>query len=161
MDEQETAQKTVQKVAQECVDATSSIQEAQNRLKRLTLEDSDLHRRVTAHLLDQACYDAVRAVHKGNRQKIWAAPNYTQGGNGHRLKTMAVTLLDFPLPNGVKLGDATGAQVIEAAEFYRKQAADMRNKAIWLKKVSECLDTGEKVRDNITHQQLEAMKRSS
>lgn len=95
-------------------------------------------------LLAAACYSAVSSVQRCNRAEIWTAPNYTAGGNGSRVHALASgNLLLFPLPGGKALGEATKDEVIEAADFYGKQATDMTVKARWLSRIGEKL-TGKK-----------------
>jgi hypothetical protein len=45
--------------------------------------------------------------------------------------------MDWPLPGGKKLGDATRADLIEAGDFYLRQAAQMRGVADFLFAISE------------------------
>jgi hypothetical protein len=87
---------------------------------------------LTDSLLPQACYDAIRAQCRKERRTIWTAPNYTPGGNGGRVVKHALGLLDFPLPGGKRLRDATADEVRAAAQFYHAQAATMARQGRWL-----------------------------
>lgn len=102
--------------------------------------DRQLFDYLTKPWLSRACDDAVRAVTRGERAAIvrsWTAPNYTAGGNGHRVHTLARSLLDFPLPGGLRLRDARRDDLLGAAKFYRAQAVDMASKANWLESIAE------------------------
>lgn len=95
---------------------------------------------LTKPWLSRACDEAVRGVTRNERAAIcrpWTAPNYTLGGNGHRVHTLARSLLDFPLPGGMRLRDARKDDLLGASKFYRTQAVDMAAKADWLESIAE------------------------
>lgn len=81
------------------------------------------------------------------RRKSWVAPNYTKGGNGHRLKALGQhLLLNFPLPGtNIRLGKATAEQIRAAATYYATDAADAAHKSRWLNAVAEWIGSGKRL----------------
>ena len=115
---------------------SADVHEATNKLERWAKSNRDLYEYLTAPYLSRACYDAVRSCCRHDRKALYTAPNYTKGGNGDRVHQHAHSLLDFPLPGGKRLRDATRADLEAAANFYRQQAKDMANKADWLEAIA-------------------------
>jgi len=143
--------------ARDAVEQTATVYDAQALLERWAQRDPSLYNYITQPWLSRACYELVRKVQRSNRAAIWTAPNYTQGGNGQRVLNHARTLLDFPLPNGIKLRDAKKGDLEEAAWFYREQSEDMDSKAKWLAAIAEKVGR-KKVSSVFTAEQLAAMK---
>lgn len=138
-------------------DGSPDVATATEKLEKWARKDKALYDYLTDPYLSQACYNAIRGLCRSERRLIYTAPNYTKGGNGHRVEIHGRSLLDFPLPGGKRLRDATRQDLLEAADFYRKQAADMASKAAWLEKISERV--GKKtVGEKLTSEQLEALK---
>lgn len=123
--------------------ATAAMEQANGDVIKATeiLEDQArgdvaIWKVLTEGLLRNACYDACRAICRSERKIIWESPNYDAGGNGERIKQHATTLMDWPLPGGMKMRDATKKDLMEAATFYSKQAAKMSAIAKWLDAVA-------------------------
>jgi hypothetical protein len=127
----------VQEAAQLAMErADNEVQAATAILEDMACNDPDLYNALLSPFLNVAAYEACRALCRQQRQKIWTAPNYDQGGNGHRVLDHAMSLMDFPLPGGKRLRDATKADLEEASSFFAKQAADMSHKARWLSAIA-------------------------
>jgi hypothetical protein len=73
------------------------------------------------------------------------------------LALASVMMMSFPLPGGKKLGDATGAEVAEAARHYNAKARDMSWKARWLEAIAARAGA-EKVGKVLTEADLQKMK---
>jgi hypothetical protein len=65
--------------------------------------------------------------------------------------------MDWPLPGGIKLRDATKADLLAASGFYAKQAASMQAISIWLGKVAEKVKT-KTVGQTLTDEQLRKLR---
>lgn len=142
---------------QSIIDHASDVADASRKLEEAARSDRELRDYLTEPYLKQACYNAVRSHYRVERREIWTAPNYTKGGNGQRVEQHARTLLDFPLPNGKRLRDATREDLLSAAEFYRRQSEDMAQKAHWLERIAE--KTGrKKVGAALTVKQIESLR---
>lgn len=122
---------------QALADAGGDVVQASKLLEDIARKNMRVWVDLTEQLLSQACYQAVSAQIRQERRQIWTAANYSKGGNGDRVRAHANSLLDFLLPGGMRLRDATASDVLEAAGVYRRQAVDMTAKADWLFKVAE------------------------
>lgn len=146
-------QETINEIIQTAADVAEATQELMDAAKN----NHELYVYLTEPFLQQACYNVVRSRYRSERRQLWTAPNYDQGGNGHRVREHARSLLDFPLPNGKRLRDATRADLLEAAEFYGKQAANMTAKAEWLQRVADIIGR-KRVENALSEQQLQALR---
>lgn len=148
-------------VAQKCMrDCDNNLHDAQKLMERLVAGHPPLFRDLMTPLLATACYDALRSVVRTDRGKVWTAPNYTKAGNGSRLETLGVTLLDFPLPSGIRLRNASKADVLEGARFYSAQAADMQHKAKWLEAIAAKVGN-RTVGEKFTAEKLQALQEAT
>lgn len=110
---------------------------ATDRMEKRVRAERDLFHELMAPLVRNACYDALRKAVQDERRTIWTAPNYTKGGNGDRLVSASLTLLDFRLPhNLLPLRDAGKDDLVAGADWYESQANNMRHKARWLRAVA-------------------------
>lgn len=139
--------------------ANGDVIEAAKLMEHEVQADDVKYRALMDPLLATACYAAVSQACRGARRDVWTAPNYTAGGNGDRVHAMAAgNLLLFPLPGGKPLGEATKAEVIEAAVFYGKQASDMTVKARWLTRIGEQLTDEKTVAKVFTEESLRTLQ---
>lgn len=121
--------------------------------------DGDLRDALTEPLINGACYDAIRKQCQAQRRHIWTAPNYTTSGNGQRVGALAAgNLLMFPLPGGMRLGEATRVEIADAAGFYQRQADDMALKGRWLTLVAQSVPYGKKVAEVLTNERLSDLR---
>lgn len=142
---------------QQALDEAGSVMDAAERLEQWAHKDRALYDFLTAPWLARAAYDAVRKVSQDTRKGIWTAPNYEPSAGGDRVRAHARTLLDFPLPDGTPLREATRAKLVQAVSFYREQSEDMAHKARWLDRVAQ--RTGrKKVGNALTLSELEQLK---
>lgn len=148
-------------VAQKCLrDSGNDIHAAQKMMEDMVNGHPPLFHNLMQPLVATACYDALRGVIRTDRKKVWTAPNYTKGGNGSRLETLGMTLLDFPLPNGMPLRKATKADVLDGANFYATQAKDMDHKSKWLEAIAA--KVGNKtVGEKFTAEKLQALQEAT
>src|SRR5690625_4650533 len=116
---------SVSDYAQRAIKEEEQVTDAAKLLEKWAHQDAELKAALLEPLLKQACYQAVTRACRVYRRKVWTAPNYTKSGNGQRVVALANSLMDFPLPGGVRLRDATKKQIEEAAGFYGRQARQM------------------------------------
>ncbi len=122
--------------ARDALRETNNVVEAAKLLEQWASNNQELYRSITEPLLPKVCYEAVRTACHEDRRSVWTAPNYNKAGNGERVISHAHSLLDFRLPGGTLLRDATKNELLAAAEFYRQQANDMNHKALWLSAIA-------------------------
>jgi len=118
--------------------AGGDIQEATDIMEQWIIGDDRLFNELMTPLVREACYNALRKTVQEERRNVWTAPNYTKAGNGDRLVSTALTLLDFRLPHNLKvLREAGKDDLIAGADWYEKHAGNMQHKARWLRAIAE------------------------
>lgn len=109
-----------------------------------------------------ACYAAVSGCVRQERRAVFAMPQPTSPERRAQINALASgsirSLMDFPLPGGKRLGDATRGEVSEAADAYGKQARDMAWKSRWLGHIAQSLPDGKRVADVLTDERLEELR---
>lgn len=141
--------------------ADGDVRKATEAMLAAVRKSRRLRDALTEPLLETACYAAITAQCRKQRSRIWTPPNYSEAGNGDRVIALARTLLDFPLPGGRRLGDATRAEVVDAARFYTSHAEDMAHKARWLARVAEAVPDGQRVADALDEARLARLQEDS
>lgn len=121
---------------------------------------------LTDPLISNACYDAIRRQCHVERRQVWSPPVEklvaTRVAGAHRVvKLAAGNLLTFPLPGGKKLGEATRAEVAQAANFYQSQSDDMGHKARWLQLVQQSIPDGKTVADVLNDKRLRELQKEA
>ena len=147
-------------------DANGDLQDATERMRTAVEGSDELREAITRPLLREACYNAVREQMRGERRSIWAdarltpkpAPVDTKRQASRVVQLAQGTLLMFPLPGGVRLKDATGRQIAEAADFYARQARDMDTKARWLRLVAQSVPDSAVAGDVMTDARLAELR---
>ena len=142
------------------MDGASDYAEGAKRLLAMAKDNPELYRKLMGPVEFTACLDACRQNTRSERKTIWHAPVAKPKTSVKALaRANSYTLLDFPLPGGMRLADATKGDVLAAVEVYRKQATDMGHKANWLDAIAAKM-TGKKrvasVFDARTLEQLQA-----
>ena len=135
------------------VDAAPHIAEA-------VRADGDLFRVVADPLIDAACYEMAAQQVRRERKSVWTPPR-TVSDEDQKARVTALsnnTLLNFPLPGGVRLGAASREQLLAAAGFYARQASDMAWKSRWLDLVAKRVPKTKCVADVLTDADLRAMQ---
>ena len=122
---------------------------AMHELVAMVRKDQKLRMALLEPLIEYACGNAIRSVIQDNRDRVWnSASNAGKPSQREQMMSIAkANLMIFPLPGGKMLGDATRAEVIEAASFYAKQAKNMAHKARWLKLVHDEMPEDKKVNE--------------
>lgn len=98
----------------------------------------------------------LRDSQRQERGALWARPTEPDA----RVAALAAgnSLLDFRLPSGIRLRNATADEVGAAADFYTKQAADMAWKAKWLGQIVGRIKKDKTVGDCLTDADLIAIR---
>jgi hypothetical protein len=124
--------------------------------------DRELRDVLTEPLLRTACYQALIQVHRSRRKAIWYSSQPSAERETARVIALAggtiASLLDFPLPGGKRLRDATGSEITAAAEFYHSQASDMALKARWLRLVGQSIPHDEVAGKYVTEDELNRIR---
>ena len=128
------------------VDEGTEMQEAIEIVRNIVYQDQALLDSVIDEAVEIASRYTVRtAVHDRRRQICRAAGS---ASTTKKLQDKATELLNFRLPGGGCLKDATGHECIEAARFYRSLADTNYRRSQWLTAV------GKKAGPNVVGQKL-------
>ncbi len=136
------------------VAARSALEQAEGDVVKATgilvarvAKDPTLYKPMMDPFIKTACYQAITSQCQQQRRTIWNSKQPTAEQQRDRVVALgqgtAATLMDFPLPGGMKLRNAKRDDVSAAAEFYRRQSNDMAGKAKWLQLIAQHL-TGKK-----------------
>ena len=149
-------------------DAKGDVREATRMLEEAVRQSRRLRDLLLEPLISNACYDAIRAQVRVDRRDVWKAPvvklvpsNSGVTGSFRVAQLSAGTLLMFPLPGGLRLGEATRSEVVEAAGFYASQASDMAHKSRWLMLVAQCVPEDKTVGDVLTDKRLRDLQEAT
>ncbi len=119
------------------------------------LNDTDTRDKYLDAAIEYAVWHAIRRIRRDVRTKAWtqaAAPDNTDGL--HQLaQRNSLSLLDFPLPGGLLMGDAVAEDLKTAHKYYVTQAGSYVRNAKWMKKILDAVGT-KTVRDALTHEKL-------
>lgn len=141
---------TIPSTAREALEATGGdVVRATELMVARVMKDPTLYRPLMDPLVKSACYDAIARQCHQERRAIWHAkqpdPAAQRGGVVALAGGTANTLMDFPLPGGLRLADARRDDVTAAAEFYGKQSKDMGTKSKWLQLIAQHIPAKKKV----------------
>lgn len=135
--------------------AGGDIVEAQAELVKMVNSDADLYKEVLDPWLSRACYDIIRKICRDDRRRIWNAPHLQVVDTSKGMSRASNTnLMDFPLPGGLRLGQATRDEVTKAASFYETQARNMTHKSTWLGLIGQGLKANDTVEKRYTEERL-------
>lgn len=143
-----TAEKGTPEYLRECTDL----------LMEYCLADEQVRDAVLMPLLRQGCYEVVRGLVRETRSQVYLTRGYDPGGKSERIHNLAQSLMAWPLPGGKPLGEATIDDLIPAAEFYGRQAEQMRAMRDWLGRIAERLGPRQKVKNALTEAELDALR---
>lgn len=135
---------------QALADADGKVDVASAALSRTLLADKALLRSVIEAAVRDAVAGHVRGAMRHDRQAIVRASRIGLDASDRMASFVARSLLDLPLAGGLKLRDANKKQVLEQAEIYMRQGADMLAKGKWLRAVAKALPAGKTVGDGLS-----------
>jgi hypothetical protein len=142
--------------------AGGDVRRATDALAARAMDEPEFLKAHYAEIIRTASYDAVSGAIRAERAIVWNTPQPTTIERRAQVTALASgtvrTLLDFPLPGGKRLGDATRGEVGEAADLYGSQARDMAWKARWLAHVAQSVPDGKRVADVLTAERLEELR---
>jgi len=96
------------------------------------------------------------------RLASWTPPNMDATGKGARFRAaFSQSIMDFPLPGGQRLGDATPDDVKKGAQFYEVNASDMAHKSRWLYAVASAAGDASRIQDALTEAELRALQETT
>lgn len=135
------------------------LRECTESLLQYCLENEAAREAVLLPMLRQGCYETVRGLLREKRGQVYVTSGYDPEGKTDRIRGFARSLMEWPLPGGKPLGEATGADVLSAAEFYERQAEQMQSTAAWLSAIASRLAPQQKVKNALSEAQLAEMRK--
>lgn len=157
-----TEERSVSSAARESLaSANGDIKAAVETMRKIVAKDRRLRDELTEPLIGEACYDAIRAILRGDRRTIWLAPRAEDGAKEAEARVVHLAsgnLLMFPLPGGKRLAEAMREEISAAATFYSRQASDMKHKARWLELVAKAVPGKRKAGQVLTETRLRELQ---
>lgn len=143
---------TLGALARESLDkASGDTTAATEALVARLLSSKALLRAVIANAVaDAVSYRVEMSMRTRRRDIVAATTGPGRAGVVSLARGLTMALLDMPLANGVRLRDASRAQVVEQATRYERQAADMGRKARWLTIIAQSTPPDRKVGEVLT-----------
>lgn len=125
--------------------------------------DSSLMRAAIEPMLQWACRSAVESIMRASRQQYRQSATVPSQNVLDGLRSRAErNLMDFPLRGGKKLGDATGAELIEEAVDRELSATTMIRDARWFRLIASDLSAPTVVvRSELKPADLERLQRKA
>jgi len=122
------------------------------------LEDPALRRALSLDAIKMAAGGIIRTTRSSDRAAIEHAERMRRAGVAvlERAAAMSRALMDFPLPHGGLLRDATRKDVETAVAHYEGSAATATRRAAWLKSVAAKVPEGLTVGAALTEADLQA-----
>ena len=154
---------SVEAFAKSAMDGVDTYEEGAKRLLAMARADPALMFALMKPYEVRAARIAVGRFGRDSRRKVWNRPTTTDS-NARVVALVAsnmAMLLDFPLPGGKPLRDATKDEVQDAANSYRTQAVDMVQKSAWLKLIAKNVPKGKTVGETLDELALALFKEES
>lgn len=128
---------------------------AAGKLYATLAKDSVLLGALLPRILQDWCREQIRH-HLSTLRTASLTPDLEQGGARLR-SVIAMSLFDFPLPGGKRLGSANREEIARAADEYGQSAQTLGHRARWLAKVAERVGRHNKCETALTLKALEQL----
>lgn len=158
-----SARERLLEAAADCMEkAGGDLPAAARALDDIVWSDRDLRDELVRPLTRDACYDILRKSRHEARRAVWSgvkshdarAPLPANKRIEALARGTAASLMLFQLQNGKQLGDATRAEVADAAGQYETQAMNLGFKARWLRLIAQSVPDGQTVAEALTDERL-------
>ena len=153
----------VSDAARRAMDGAASYREGAQILLEMAERDPDLMSAIIDPWKLRAAEDAVGLAMKGVRRRTWESTQrqIDPGRIAALIQSNREMLLDFPLPGGLALRNATKDDVTAASLFYSTQASDMSHKARWLELIAKKVPKGKTVADALNNDALAKLQETT
>lgn len=155
----ETPIERLHKIATECARQGANNEEACDMLAAEVAADPNLREVLLSPWEPHAIRALIGEKRRRDRSVIWSRPAAADARVGLlRRASVRMSLLDFPLPDGTRLGNADAEALAGGIATYTAQASDMAAKAKWLDLIRAQLPEGKTVGEAMTEQDLERLR---
>lgn len=145
----------------EAAEDADDLNEAVDRLLDTARRRPDIYALLMSPHEQTAARQVLGGFFRQERRAIWARPVGPDARVAVLANAVGAALMDFRLPGGLPLAQASSEEVREAAGFYARQAADMAWKGAWLDRIAASLPDGKTVSEEFTEAQLAAMREAT
>ncbi len=154
------------KIAHECIEEAGDWSGGAKLMTEQVKADKALFDALARQRFDvgKACWELCRQVGKSGRQAYWQREPDGQDRivqDGGITMLAKSNLLDYPLMNGVRLGDADDATLEANIVIMETRGRTMMTRALWLRLVKQAKEDAKTVEQALTHAQLEALQRQA
>jgi hypothetical protein len=151
----ETHESLLHQAARECLKKSDGTSQAAAALliKRIR-RDRVLRDEITDSHLPALCTQYIRQMMGTNRRAAFPTGIVAVSKFGALLHSVGQEWLDFPLPGGLRLAEASRAELIEASERYMGQSKTMLRRARWLRLCARSVPEDKKAGDVLTNERL-------
>jgi hypothetical protein len=118
------------------------------------LADPGLRRAIAEDAIAIAVREKLSSVRTYERGAIFRDAKRDAEGIARRANAIDRAFMDFPLPFGGKLADATKADIHKAADHYEVSAATQQRRAAWLRAIANMMPDNVHVSAALTEAQL-------
>jgi len=150
----------VSEAARRAMDGAASYREGAQVLLDMAERDPTLMSAIIDPWKLRAAEEAVGLAMKTFRRRTWESTQRQIDPNrvAALIQSNREMLMDFPLPGGLALRDATKDDVTAAALFYSTQATNMGHKARWLDLIAKKVPKGKTVADALDNDALATLQ---
>lgn len=163
-----------------------TVEKAAEALEVMAANDPTLYKELTANLLRDACFGAVRRVVLADRNNVYKeaaahhqapihvpatiqpasassqAQSDSAAASQQRFASWSRSLLnEYRIFNGKSLGDATKAELFETVNLLRGRATDMVVKSNWLERIAKRMDDSRTVRAQLTETEVLSLQKEA
>lgn len=118
-----------------------------------------LYAQVVDNALEHACSDELRKIVQNDRSTIWEGGQPGASEASDRVVALARSnLLNFVLPNGKRLANASRAECMQHGENYLKQGKTMCHLGRWLRLIGQSVPDGKTVHKVMTEERLSELR---
>lgn len=145
-------------IVQEAVDASGGDEsQAVEILYSRVVSDADFLKSELPTLVRRWCQSQIGTLLGAQRVKAWKPQPVTH--NPNRLNAaIRANLLDYPLPRGKRLGDASTDDLAQASGYYWGVSNSNAHKARWLDAIAARMGNAHRVEDALTEADLQALQ---
>jgi len=138
-------------------DAGGKTKLAIDALTAQLMNDKRLMREVVAEAVVIASDDLVQHSMRATREAVVVSAAKARNGVAALANGIKFSILDFPLAGGVKLRDATPAEVTEQIDRYEAIGRDVTHKARWLRLVVQGVPRDRRIGDVISDERAQEL----
>lgn len=157
---------TLSEVAREAMTACNGDpKEAAKSMREIVMSDPALSRAMLDTVVDAGCWRYVRNIMQNQRTSAWnwsagAKKDPVSSDNGLALLATAnvMSLLDYPMSDGTRLGEASKELLLHDAQMLESHIKTMAHRARWFNAIAGKLPKNKIVQQVFTNDALERLR---